>query len=610
MDWTINDDSGKTQNAMPSFNSFRDGTLSDNTDDYIVGDRVWVNGRKSGYIQYLGETQFASGDWAGVVLDEPIGKNDGSVAGIRYFQCEPRRGVFARLHRLTRYPITPPTKYDVHTAVNGSTSKTTTTKVMNSPKGTKTVVTTSTTVTSPSKSPRLRIADRVLVNSSSGIRTGVLRYLGPTAFASGQWAGVELDEPVGKNDGSVAGKRYFDCRMKYGLFAPIHKITKISGSYARATSPILRSHESLTTSTTSSRTTMKSASPVISSVQATTTAMQEALKEKEEHLEQLLRERDLERAEIARAASEIKQAEQNLETLQLEHDQYMEQSEYNIAYLRQLLDESEQERKELTARLEEERRKVEDLQFRIEEETIIKHGYRSNSDNSDDDDENKVKAQKEVNNEDEKVGETSGEEDKDELIKKLQRELDDRESQMMQMNATLQETQLKLEQLTDSYVSRNKINNHISELQAENILLIKEKNDILERWEEAEKMKGILEQERDQLLRERAEQQAAVCDRDLQVAQLKAEVERLRLEFAQHKEHLKQQLEQTEVETRAMQDLHQQLVLERDALDELQNELRQTTSERNQYKREITILRSDYEALKKIVEDKKEEIAS
>lgn len=285
----------------------------------------------------------------------------------------------------------------------------------------------------------------------------------------------------------------------------------------------------------------------------------------------------------------------------------MEQSEYNIAYLRQLLDESEQERKELAARLEEEKRKVEDLQFRIEEESIIKHDYRSNSDNSEsDDDDGKLKAQKEEQNEVEKDGESTREENKDEVIKKLQKELDDRESQMMQMNATLQETQLKLEQLTDSYVSRNKINTHISELQAENILLIKEKNDILERWEEAEKMRGILEQERDQLLRERAEQQAAVCDRDLQVAQLKAEVERLRLEFAQHKADLKQQLEQTEVETRAMQDLHQQLELERDALDELQNELRQTTSERNQYKRENAILRSDYEALKKLVENKEE----
>lgn len=33
------------------------------------------------------------------------GKNDGQVAGVRYFQCEPRRGVFSRLTRLTRAPL-------------------------------------------------------------------------------------------------------------------------------------------------------------------------------------------------------------------------------------------------------------------------------------------------------------------------------------------------------------------------------------------------------------------------------------------------------------------------------------------------------------------------
>ena len=52
----------------------------------ISGDQVLVSGTKPGRILFLGETQFAPGQWAGVVLDEPVGKNDGSVAGVRYFQ--------------------------------------------------------------------------------------------------------------------------------------------------------------------------------------------------------------------------------------------------------------------------------------------------------------------------------------------------------------------------------------------------------------------------------------------------------------------------------------------------------------------------------------------
>lgn len=54
----------------------------------------------------------------------------------------------------------------------------------------------------------LREGDRVTVTSASGPpKTGVLRYLGHTDFAAGEWAGVELDDPLGKNDGTVAGKR-------------------------------------------------------------------------------------------------------------------------------------------------------------------------------------------------------------------------------------------------------------------------------------------------------------------------------------------------------------------------------------------------------------------
>ena len=65
---------------------------------------IKISIRFPGKIAFLGETKFASGEWAGIVLDEPVGKNDGSVAGVRYFQCEPKRGVFARVTKLTLGP--------------------------------------------------------------------------------------------------------------------------------------------------------------------------------------------------------------------------------------------------------------------------------------------------------------------------------------------------------------------------------------------------------------------------------------------------------------------------------------------------------------------------
>lgn len=53
----------------------------------------------------------------------------------------------------------------------------------------------------------LKLGERVIVSSSQGSKAGTLRYIGVTEFAPGQWCGVELDDPIGKNDGSVEGKR-------------------------------------------------------------------------------------------------------------------------------------------------------------------------------------------------------------------------------------------------------------------------------------------------------------------------------------------------------------------------------------------------------------------
>ncbi|KAL1965506.1 hypothetical protein VTN77DRAFT_5589 [Rasamsonia byssochlamydoides] len=49
-------------------------------------------------------------------------------------------------------------------------------------------------------------------------RQATVRFVGSTHFAPGEWIGVELDEPTGKNDGSVQGERYFDCEHGFGMF--------------------------------------------------------------------------------------------------------------------------------------------------------------------------------------------------------------------------------------------------------------------------------------------------------------------------------------------------------------------------------------------------------
>ena len=52
-------------------------------------------------------------------------------------------------------------------------------------------------------------------------RRGKVVFVGevPEIPGSGEpWIGIELDEPSGRNDGSIGGKRYFHCAAKKGVF--------------------------------------------------------------------------------------------------------------------------------------------------------------------------------------------------------------------------------------------------------------------------------------------------------------------------------------------------------------------------------------------------------
>lgn len=60
------------------------------------GSVITLTDGRQGTVRFIGTTHFALGDWIGVELNDATGKNDGSVQGERYFDCDPGYGMFVR----------------------------------------------------------------------------------------------------------------------------------------------------------------------------------------------------------------------------------------------------------------------------------------------------------------------------------------------------------------------------------------------------------------------------------------------------------------------------------------------------------------------------------
>ncbi|MCJ1418173.1 hypothetical protein MMC32_004518 [Xylographa parallela] len=92
--------------------------------DFAVGQTVELQDGRTAIVRFLGNSHFASGDWIGVELSDASGKNDGSVQGQRYFDCNPGHGMFVRpgVTVLADEPTPRPTK-KAETNLNGTASK-------------------------------------------------------------------------------------------------------------------------------------------------------------------------------------------------------------------------------------------------------------------------------------------------------------------------------------------------------------------------------------------------------------------------------------------------------------------------------------------------------
>ncbi|CAI4224331.1 unnamed protein product [Auanema sp. JU1783] len=63
---------------------------------FEIGSRIITEKNGKGRVAFFGATKFADGDWVGVILDDPKGKNNGTVQEVAYFQCEEKYGLFVR----------------------------------------------------------------------------------------------------------------------------------------------------------------------------------------------------------------------------------------------------------------------------------------------------------------------------------------------------------------------------------------------------------------------------------------------------------------------------------------------------------------------------------
>lgn len=183
-----------------------------------------------GTVRYVGRAVFSHGDWLGIELDGPFGKNNGLVMGCKYFHCKKDHGLFVRPEAIMAEDEGPAIEFLRQHAWNVEDQLAMLKKRCMLEKlatGQPVIYDEKLGENIPSlfnyDLPRLGASVYVRV---SGRRVGgTVRFAGETKFAVGIWLGIALEAGLGKNSGSVQGVSYFKCKPNRGLFVRPEAIT-------------------------------------------------------------------------------------------------------------------------------------------------------------------------------------------------------------------------------------------------------------------------------------------------------------------------------------------------------------------------------------------------
>eukprot|EP01084_Bolivina_argentea_P119139 211273_1 len=67
-----------------------------------IHDRVEISKKRTGRVAFIGFTYFALEPMYGIVLDKPLGKNNGKVKNRQYFICDTKYGIFVKRNKIKK----------------------------------------------------------------------------------------------------------------------------------------------------------------------------------------------------------------------------------------------------------------------------------------------------------------------------------------------------------------------------------------------------------------------------------------------------------------------------------------------------------------------------